>query len=34
MKKKIVHVGKVTSFLSWACLKGNLVSRVETVFGS
>lgn len=34
MKKKIVHVGKVTSFLNWACLKGNLVSRVETVFGS
>lgn len=34
MKKKIVHMGKVMIFLNWASLKGNLVSRAETVFGS
>lgn len=34
MKKKVVHVGKVMSFLNWACLRFNLVSRRETVFGS
>lgn len=33
MKKKTVHLGKVMSFLNWASLKGNLVRKVETVFG-
>lgn len=34
MKKKIVHVRKVMSFLSWAYLKFNLVAGGEAVFGS
>lgn len=34
MRKKIVHVGKVMSFLNLACLKFSLGGGGETVFGS
>lgn len=34
MRKKIVHVGKVMSFLNWACLKFSVVGGGETVFAS